>query len=120
MDIDKWGFPNYGGAIDGSHIPIISPKEYHVDYYNRKGSYSIILQAICNDRCEFTDINVGWPGRVYDAKYHKEKDPDSKKHILQNECHLQRPASQIVNEIKGCPMLCDRKVAVWSRNMDIK
>ncbi|KAG1676485.1 Protein ALP1-like [Nymphon striatum] len=65
---DKWGFPNCGGAIDGSHIPIISPKENHVDYYNRKGSYSIILQAICNDRCEFTDINVGWPGRVHDAR----------------------------------------------------
>ncbi|KAG1660328.1 hypothetical protein GQR58_022068 [Nymphon striatum] len=24
---DKWGFPNCGGAIDGSHIPIISPKK---------------------------------------------------------------------------------------------
>ena len=32
------------GAIDGSHIPIIAPKESHGDYLNRKGFYSLILQ----------------------------------------------------------------------------
>lgn len=39
----KWGFLNCVGAIDGSHIPIIAPQEYHMDYYNRKGWHSVIL-----------------------------------------------------------------------------
>ena len=33
----KWGFLQCVGAIDGTHIPIISPKEDPLDYYNRKG-----------------------------------------------------------------------------------
>ena len=40
-----WGFPQAAGAIDGSHIPILRPDESASDYYNRKGYYSIILQA---------------------------------------------------------------------------
>ena len=63
----KWGFPQCAGAIDGSHIPVTSPSEYRTDFYNRKGSYSIILQGLVDDKYRFTDIYVGWPGRVHDA-----------------------------------------------------
>ena len=30
----KWDFPQCIGAIDGSHIPIIAPKEHPLDYFN--------------------------------------------------------------------------------------
>jgi hypothetical protein len=40
------GFPNCGGAIDGTHIPIIAPSESHGDYLNRKGYYSLIMQGV--------------------------------------------------------------------------
>ena len=63
-----WGFPNCGGAIDATHIPIIAPVAAHGDYINRKGWYSIILQAVCDYKYIITDINVGWPGRVHDAR----------------------------------------------------
>lgn len=42
----RWGFPQCAGAIDGSHIPIIAPKESHVDYFNRKGWHSVLLQGV--------------------------------------------------------------------------
>ncbi|XP_041379658.1 putative nuclease HARBI1 [Gigantopelta aegis] len=65
---ETWNFPNCAGAIDATHIPIIAPKEDHADYVNRKGWYSIILQAVCDHRYRFTDICIGWPGRVHDAR----------------------------------------------------
>jgi hypothetical protein len=65
---EKWGFPNCGGAIDGTHIPIIAPIHSHGDYLNRKGFYSLILQGVCDHNYVFTDIDIGWPGRVQDAR----------------------------------------------------
>ena len=61
----KWGFPQCVGAIDGSHIPIVSPLEYPADYHNRKGWHSIILQGVVDYEYRFWNINVGWPGRVH-------------------------------------------------------
>ena len=45
-----WGFPQAARAIDGSHISIIRPDESASDYYNRKGYYSIIIQAMVDHR----------------------------------------------------------------------
>ncbi|XP_067652410.1 uncharacterized protein [Haliotis asinina] len=64
----KWNFPNCGGAIDATHIPIVAPQQFHSDYVNRKGFYSIIMQAVCDDKYRFTDVCIGWPGRVHDAR----------------------------------------------------
>ena len=33
----KWGYPQCVGGMDGSHIPIIAPTEFHMDFFNRKG-----------------------------------------------------------------------------------
>lgn len=46
------------GAIDGSHIPVSPPLMNHTDYYNRKGWYSVIVQAVVDDRYLFRDICV--------------------------------------------------------------
>ena len=62
------GFPQCGGVIDGSHIPIISPQLCPADYYNRKGWHSLILQGTVDYRGHFIDVYVGWPGRVHDAR----------------------------------------------------
>ena len=63
---NTWGFPtcNCAGAVDGTYSPIIAPESAHDDYVNRKGWYSIILQAVCDHNYIITDMNVGWPGRV--------------------------------------------------------
>ncbi|XP_065423564.1 uncharacterized protein LOC135975661 [Chrysemys picta bellii] len=62
------GFPNCGGAIDGTHIPILAPDHQASQYINRKGYFSMVLQALVDHRGRFTNINVGWPGKVHDAR----------------------------------------------------
>jgi hypothetical protein len=49
-------FPGVVGCVDGTHIQI--PQGYH----------SVILQAVCTSKLYFTDIYVGWPGSVNDAR----------------------------------------------------
>ena len=59
-------FPHCGGAIDGTS-PLRPHKIVQYDYYNRKGWHSVILQAMVDDHANFTNIHVGYPGRVHDA-----------------------------------------------------
>ncbi|CAM4691416.1 unnamed protein product, partial [Caretta caretta] len=61
------GFPNCGGAVDGTHIPILAPEHEAGEYINCKGYFSIVLQALVNHKGRFTNTNVGWPGKVHDA-----------------------------------------------------
>ena len=56
------------GAIDGCHIRIQRPQRRGLDYLNKKGYYSMLLQGICDDRGRFIDIFAGAPGRVHDAR----------------------------------------------------
>lgn len=65
---DRWGFPQCGGAIDGTHIEILAPPVSSADYYNRKDFYSVILPGLVDHQLWFWDINVGWPGKVHDAR----------------------------------------------------
>ena len=62
------GFPQAVGVIDGTHIPIIRPEESFTDYYNRKGYYSVFMQAVVDCYGLFMEVYIGWPGRVHDAR----------------------------------------------------
>ncbi|CAM5131483.1 unnamed protein product [Natator depressus] len=61
------GFSNCGGAIDRTHIPILGPDHQGSQYINRKGYFSMVLQALVDHKGRFTNINVGWLGKVHDA-----------------------------------------------------
>lgn len=65
---DRWGFPQVAGAIDGTHIGILVPADDPTDNYNRKGFHSLILQGVVDHKLKLWDINVGWPGKVHDAR----------------------------------------------------
>ena len=68
-DFYHWcGFPHTFGAIDGTHIPILRPQQSRLDYYNRKGYHSILMLAVVDFRGRFLDVNIGWPGKVHDAR----------------------------------------------------
>lgn len=62
------------GAIDGSHIGIISQEHCNENYINRKGFPSIVLQAVCDEHKRFTDCYTGWPGSVHDARVFQNSD----------------------------------------------
>ena len=64
----NWGYPQYCGELDGSHIPILAQTDFHTDFFNLKVSHYIIFQAVLDPCYEFTDITVGWPGSVHGAR----------------------------------------------------
>ncbi|XP_052075959.1 putative nuclease HARBI1 [Mytilus californianus] len=61
------GFPNVLGAIDGTHIRIQAPSEDEPSFVNRKGVHSVNVQAVCDARGKFTNINANWPGSSHDS-----------------------------------------------------
>ncbi|CAM5160712.1 unnamed protein product [Eretmochelys imbricata] len=64
----QMGFPNCGGAIDGTYIPILAPDHLATEYINHKGYFSVVLQALVDHHGHFTDINAGWSRKVHDAR----------------------------------------------------
>lgn len=53
------------GAIDSTYVEIKGPNEHYSDNINRKGYYSIHLQAVYDYRSCFLDVVVNWPGSVH-------------------------------------------------------
>ena len=64
------GAPHLPLSVDGSHIgvPMSDHNEGHVDYRNRKGFYSLILQGVVDYTSHFRSVQVGWPGSVHDSR----------------------------------------------------
>lgn len=60
-------FPKVIGAVDCTHIKIRSPGGEHAEYFrNRKGYFSLNVQAIVNANLEFTNLVARWPGSAHD------------------------------------------------------
>ena len=65
---EKFGISQCVGSIDGSHIPVTPPAMNHTDYYNSKGWYSMLVQALVDHNYLFRDLCISWPGSVHYAR----------------------------------------------------
>lgn len=65
----KYGLPGIIGAIDGTHIPIQKTGGRDSEIYrNRKGFFSINVQAVCGPDNYFYDAVIRWPGSTHDSR----------------------------------------------------
>ncbi|XP_026738240.1 putative nuclease HARBI1 [Trichoplusia ni] len=61
-------FPRVLGALDGTHIRIQSPcSQIGEEFRNRKGYFSINVQAVCDANLLFMNVVARWPGSAHDA-----------------------------------------------------
>ena len=62
-------FPGVLGTIDCTHIKISCPGGRTAELYrNRKGYFSINVQAVCGPNLEIEHVVARWPGSVHDAR----------------------------------------------------
>ncbi|XP_050700193.1 putative nuclease HARBI1 [Eriocheir sinensis] len=66
------GFPGVVGAVDGTHVRIVAPKEFEAEYVNRKGHHSINVQIVCDTHGRILHQTANWPGSVHDARILRE------------------------------------------------
>lgn len=62
-----WNFSNCLGALDGKHVVIEAPLNSGSLFFNYKSTFSIVLLALVNAKCNFIYVNVGAQGRNHDA-----------------------------------------------------
>ena len=61
-------FPGVFGALDCTHVAVLSPGSQRAKIYrNRKGYFSINVQVICNADLIITDIVSQWPRSAHNA-----------------------------------------------------
>ncbi|XP_065651012.1 uncharacterized protein LOC136079217 [Hydra vulgaris] len=64
----KFGMTQAFGCIDGTHIPIRRPLTNSQDFFCYKQYFFLSVQAACDNKDYFMDVECMWPGNVHDAK----------------------------------------------------
>jgi len=64
----KYGMRQAFGCIDGTHVPLSRPRENSQDFFCYKQYFSLNVQAVCDYRGIFMDVECRWPGSVHDSK----------------------------------------------------
>ncbi|XP_065650701.1 uncharacterized protein LOC136078816 [Hydra vulgaris] len=64
----KFGMIQAFGCIDGAYVPIACPVENSQDYFCYKQYYSMNVQAVCDYKGMFMDVECVWLGSVHDSK----------------------------------------------------
>ena len=61
-------FKNCIGVIDGTHIPVVVPRDRKIPYIGRKGVTTQNVMAVCDFNMCFTFAWAGWEGVAHDAR----------------------------------------------------
>ncbi|KAJ1151310.1 hypothetical protein NDU88_004093 [Pleurodeles waltl] len=59
--------PNIIGAIDGTHVALVPPRESEQVYRNRKSYHSMNVQVVCLADQYISHVNAKFPGSVHDV-----------------------------------------------------
>eukprot|EP00105_Crassostrea_gigas_P019294 XP_011437737.1 PREDICTED: putative nuclease HARBI1 [Crassostrea gigas] len=83
-------FPGVIGAIDGTHVRILTPSEHEPEYVNRKNFHSINVQLVCDASHRIHDLVSTWPGGTHDARILRESGLFQlfERRLLPVKCHL--------------------------------
>jgi len=63
----KWDYPFALGAIDGKHCVVQAFDNTGSLFHNYKGTFSLVLMAICDADLKFLYVDIGQPGSRSDA-----------------------------------------------------
>ena len=64
----KFGMIQAFGCIDGNHIPIACASKHSHEHFCYKQFHLLSLQAVCDYKRAFMDVECKWPGSVHDVK----------------------------------------------------
>nr|XP_034174772.1 putative nuclease HARBI1 [Osmia lignaria] len=64
---ERWNFPGCCGAIDGKHITIQAPPNSGTQFYNYRGTNSLVLLAVADHESRFLYIDIGRNGVMSDG-----------------------------------------------------
>ena len=102
----KFGMTQAFGCIDGTHIPIQCPSENSQDLFCYKQFFSLSVQAVCDYKGSFMDVECKWPGSVHDAKVFANSSINAKLRSNKLPCTFQTPIPggvKIPNYLIGDP-----------------
>lgn len=84
----RWNFPNCCGALDGKHIVIRNVPHSGSEYFNYKGTYSLILFACVDANYCFRYFDVGTNGRANDAAVFAKSSLNAALEDVRNKLHF--------------------------------